>query len=432
MLENLDKLTKENAELMVDIKDEWLERFFALEFKEDDAIGFVEFIYEQAAFHRPKIIVCDSPMATQKAANEYTDKSRISREIEGVTARIWEDLWSRMLRKYWDLFNNDASTKVTISPEDTVKFPDVGRNRFWKARTIRDFVSALWSGVNSDIENAINTVKITEYTQTRQKFQVSEKVNSISQNFRDGIGIGGASVPEPDKNNEGLCFYDIDYRKEMVNYDWAALYQLLVSLDQVDTAPKFDRYLKGLMSGYYFLMPFDSVCFICRPPIRIHLDDETGRLSSTKESAIAFKDGYELNFANGIYFDSELFNRAYISGDMTGKDILAVENAEQKVVLIKSYGYEHILDDIDAKILDTFDGKSNITGDPVHYELFEFDMPVLGRGLATFRVIKVEDHTTHKMVTLGVPVNHQTGTCLGAIAWTFDMDEDEYKPFIES
>ena len=426
MLDNLDKLTKENVELMEDIRDEWVDRIMSLEFKEDDVIAFVEFIYEQAAFHRPEIIICDSPMAAQLAANEHADKSRITREIEGVTARIWEDLWSRMLRKYWNIFNNDPFAKVAISPDEQNQFPDVGRNRFWKARTIRDFVSALWSNVNSDIENIINTVKLPEYTQTQRKF------HSDNGGLFLDINTVRPTTTKPDKATEGLCFYEIDYRKQMVNYDWAALYQFLVALDQMDTAPKFDRYLSGLMSGYYFMMPFDSVCIVCRPPVHVHLDDESGRLSSTKETAIAFKDGYGLNFVENIYFDEELFDRAYITGDMTGKDILAVENAEQKVVLIRTYGYEHILDDVDATVLDTFDGTSEITGKPVHYELFEFNMEVFGRGGRMFRVIKVEDHTTHKSVTLGVPVNHQTRTCLGAIAWTFEMTEEQYKPFIES
>jgi hypothetical protein len=49
-----------------------------------------------------------------------------------------------------------------------------------------------------------------------------------------------------------------------------------------------------------------------------------------------------------------------------------------------------------------------------------------------FRLLKLEDHSTHKHVILNVPVAPWTQTCRGAIAWTFGMREEEYAPLMET
>ena len=153
--------------------------------------------------------------------------------------------------------------------------------------------------------------------------------------------------------------------------------------------------------------------------------DEQKRLNCTTDYAIYFKDGFGLHYVHGIPFSKKLFEKFFKFKDYTGKDILNFKNVEQKAVLIQEHGYEKILEEVGAEVIDTQIGKSKITGKKVIYELLEFEI-----NSAYLRLIKVEDHTTHKIVTLGVPSNMKT--CMEAIAWTFGFDKEDYILYKES
>jgi len=207
------------------------------------------------------------------------------------------------------------------------------------------------------------------------------------------------------------------------------VYDFFKTIDAVKQSHDFDLLLKsGIV--YYFL-PFKRTCYVSKPPKFVRLNEDDTRLHSHSGKAVEFEDGFGYYFANGIDFDEELFTKAFVDSSMTPEEILNHRNAEQKVEIIKHYGYDYLIQATNAKLLDTYEGTSWVTGKPVKYELYEFDMR-LGRGPGTFRFVKVEDHTTHKVVTLGVPATPDCDTCIKAIAWTFEMGEDEYKPLMES
>lgn len=174
-------------------------------------------------------------------------------------------------------------------------------------------------------------------------------------------------------------------------------------------------------------------CILCKNPIKIIHEDEIERLHSTEGYAIEFIDSSGINFVNGIKFNPDLYSRIFIKRDIIGKEILSIENVEQRAIAIQFFGYDKLIKELNAKILDVKDEFSSIDNMPISYELYEFEMKV-GRfeTLRKFRFVKVEDYSTHKKVTLGVPISEQTNTCIGAIAWTFGMTEEEYKPEIQT
>lgn len=48
------------------------------------------------------------------------------------------------------------------------------------------------------------------------------------------------------------------------------------------------------------------------------------------------------------------------------------------------------------------------------------------------RFVKVQCQTTKKETIIRVPVTDQTKTCIGAIAWTFGEEENNYNPIKET
>ena len=88
----------------------------------------------------------------------------------------------------------------------------------------------------------------------------------------------------------------------------------------------------------------------------------------------------------------------------------------------------HVPRECEIRIIDMHETVSQVTGLPCRYQLLDMEYaPNL-----KIRAVQVEDHTTHKTVFLKVPISEETSTCLGAIAWTFGLDEETYKPSIET
>jgi hypothetical protein len=82
----------------------------------------------------------------------------------------------------------------------------------------------------------------------------------------------------------------------------------------------------------------------------------------------------------------------------------------------------------EIRIIDMYETVSQVTGLPCRYQLM--DISYGNRQL--IRVVQVEDHTTHETAYLKVPVIEETSSCMGAIAWTFGLDEQTYNPTIQT
>jgi hypothetical protein len=207
--------------------------------------------------------------------------------------------------------------------------------------------------------------------------------------------------------------------------EWCIFYQFLTDLNLVRRTEIFDDIVKGCRAGIFAMLPLQNKCIIVEPPTKFEVNDE-GRIHCENGPAVRFKPNVDLYYLHGIPFDKKDYNDI-VDVRISGEGVLKIRNVEQRMAAIKHLGYEHILKAVEARVKDTYEGVSRITGKPVKYDLLEFEMT-----FERFRVIRVEDHTTHHPVTLEVPIQRSTETCLGAIAWTFGMTEDEYKPFLES
>ena len=206
---------------------------------------------------------------------------------------------------------------------------------------------------------------------------------------------------------------------------WTAFYSFFQKI-KIASSQLFEKYEKYIKSGVFSSIYLEKLAILCRNPTFI-ARDEKGRLHCTHDYAIAFRDGYGQHYVHGVAFEPELFQKIFKDKKITAKEILSLKNAEQRACTIQFFGYEKILKEVNAKKLDAWKVKSKITGKMTTSELFEFEL----EGMKV-RFLKVEDHTEHKITTLGVPVEKQTETTKGAIAWTFGMKTEKYNPKIES
>lgn len=67
--------------------------------------------------------------------------------------------------------------------------------------------------------------------------------------------------------------------------------------------------------------------------------------------AIAWRDGYELHYLWGVHFETELWEKV-TKKTLPVKDVLAMENTEQRMAALKVYGANACLEGANAKLLD--------------------------------------------------------------------------------
>lgn len=104
-------------------------------------------------------------------------------------------------------------------------------------------------------------------------------------------------------------------------------------------------------------------------------------------------------------------------GTLKAKDIIKCRNAEIRRYLISEYGEKRFFEEMHARIIHQ-DGTSKL----LRLDIREFSEPMI--------MISVRDSTTDQLYLLRVPPDIKT--CKDAIAWTFNMNTQEYNPIKES
>ena len=337
----LTRLTPAQQRLLVEVRQEWIDRFNRLEFDEQASRAFVAFLYRLAGQPAPVTVVLDSPLALQVAANL----------LAGKRGQVGDQVFDQVEAQVWDQVGGQVSGQVM-------------------------------SQVRGQVEAQVRS-------------QVGGQVRSQ---------VGDHKLHYFSESLYGRCD----------DAGWVSFFDFFDRLGLIQS-PLFTEYRQGLKGGLFSFIALDGLALVSRPPVFLNRDAR-GRMHCLDDCAIAFADGFGLHYVHGVHFTLDQFGPIK-ARTVTGTDILALRNAEQKAALVQAFGYATILDALPThRVLDEYRGKSKHDGQPVSYQVIDADLDGL-----PIRFVKVECHTTHKIVCLGVPREKQTETCLGAIKWTFNL-----------
>jgi hypothetical protein len=161
---------------------------------------------------------------------------------------------------------------------------------------------------------------------------------------------------------------------------------------------------------------FQQACFICERPTSIHLDDSK-RLHNANGAALEFADGFRHYAWHGTIVAKE----AIETTELTIDKIHSENNVESRRVMVERFGVARYITESGATILDQDEYGV------LYCQSIRGDEPIL--------VLKVIDATaepngTFKEYFLRVPP--QIMTAREAVAWTFQMSEEEYRPLIQT
>ena len=96
-------------------------------------------------------------------------------------------------------------------------------------------------------------------------------------------------------------------------------------------------------------IPREGIALLSHKPIACTVD-EKGRLHNLENMAIKYRDGFGVFAIHGVRFDKELFKKVG-TNSLSAKEILKIENMEQRMIALKLRGTETLLEELEAKKL---------------------------------------------------------------------------------
>ncbi len=175
--------------------------------------------------------------------------------------------------------------------------------------------------------------------------------------------------------------------------------------------------IEDIVYSCHAFVPFEDLCILVENPINTSVDED-GHLHHDSEQAYSFKDGWGVSAFHGVVVP----RYALLPAESLPADKIENErNIETRRVLIEKYGTARFLRDTKAELI-----HRDECGELYRKQLFG-DEPLV--------MVCVTDATPdasgkRRQYFLRVPPTITTAKA--AVAWSFDMPEDEYRPSVES
>jgi len=162
---------------------------------------------------------------------------------------------------------------------------------------------------------------------------------------------------------------------------------------------------------------FEKLCMACEAPVRVELN-ERNQLHNAHGPAMEFRDGCRVYAWNGVVVPAVAIEA---TRNITVEQIDKQENLEVRRILIQQYGLDKYLEDSGAVEIDADEFGV------LYKKTLPNDEPVV-----VVRVLNPtpEPDGTHKFYFLRVPPH--IATARAAVAWTFNMKPEQYKPASQS
>ncbi|MDZ4835278.1 MAG: hypothetical protein SGJ27_15990 [Candidatus Melainabacteria bacterium] len=173
-------------------------------------------------------------------------------------------------------------------------------------------------------------------------------------------------------------------------------------------------------AGFIFA---DDVCFVCRHP-KTMVTNDSGQPHCATGAAAKWVDGFDIHAWRGIMVDEALIKRAH---EIKIEEILSEKNAELRRIKLDMFGEERFIRESGSTVVD-----QDQYGTLYKYTFKVQDPLSLDEPLMMVRVRNAtrELDGTFKDYYLRVPPNMTTAK--EAVAWTFGMSVDDYKPEFQS
>jgi len=193
---------------------------------------------------------------------------------------------------------------------------------------------------------------------------------------------------------------------------WLSFYRFFYEVCDVEEAGRLMP-LWELAKNCGWWWPFEHAAILTDRATVLNRDDQ-GRLHSTSEPAIGFADGQGIFAVHGVRVPRRIIESPET---ITVTDIRDEQNAEVRRVMMTLYGEGRFLEDMGAEVVDEYPGGT----------LLRAAIPD-DEDLVMIRVLNSTPEPDGSRKTYFLRVPPDMTSAKEAVAWTFNLDGDEYKP----
>ena len=316
---------------MLETRDEWINLFFdnVRNKRGIDKPAFeegIKWLYNDLLKKpTPKIIYCDGWLSCLLTIAILKNKNLIKKSWASVGASVWDSVWDLVGASVGD----SVRASVRASVWDSVGAP-VGAS-------IRASVRAsAWDSVGAPVgDSAWDSVKASVWDSVGAPVWDSVKASigdSIGDSVRDSVR---------DSVNEYSSYIDLS------NYGWVSFYDFFEKINLLDNF-NFKQYKKLIRSNVFNAYEYENYVFAIQPPVYIETN-LAGRLHSTTQAAVQFRDGSEYYFINGRSIPAWIVND---KSSITKERFMKETDADIKGAIYESIGQQGMLDLLGAKVVD--------------------------------------------------------------------------------
>jgi len=386
-------------------------------------------IYVFMGLERPKVIWLDSPFQLMNAQTFIVDfekepidfggwwqKSNPQLKILDQVARSVIDhvffyLWNSRSHPRWDL--------ATVLPRLGAIVRSAAHT--WETMDVqqqRQDVRKVWHGLQNRLAylQDLGKLKFDFETWWKAREQFSFIMESLSVKERIEA-LQQLSLWRQASNRFHVVGTDLVWGRWSLQYQIGfsviAKESLAVSFTAEESA-RIDS-LKKLAAASHAFLCYKDVCFMSEAPLRLAVNEQN-ILHSDSGPAVAYRDGFEIYAWNGTRVPKEA-----IMQPATVDTIAQEQNVEVRRALIERYGLSQYLLDCGATKVHSDDFGT----------LYKKDLP----NDEPITMVEVKNCTADadgafRTYVLRVPPDMETA--LAAVAWTFGMQPDDYKPDVET
>jgi len=200
--------------------------------------------------------------------------------------------------------------------------------------------------------------------------------------------------------------------------DWVGFYSFMKDELQLSNLELIDSFAAVVKTCGWVHFTFDNTAIIIDRPEVIYRDLE-GRVHGEHDLAIKYRDGWGVAMWHGQRIPREWILEPE---SLTAEVALTWKNADQQSAACEIVGWINVLDKLNARTLDKDE-------DPMTGELVEVDLPDSDGGTYSWKFLVVRCPTERDFA---IPVPENMKTALQANAWTWGMEEHEYRPEVQT
>ena len=385
-------ITADEAKAMKAHADLWISRAMrTTPVDVDEITSAVHDLYAAAGLKQPRVVVVPSPLVMAFAY--------------GASAAIW-----------WSSKSNNTSTDAVHNAVDSAVRNAVGsavRNSVRNA--VRNAVgnavrNAVDSAVDSAVRNAVNNAVGSA---------VDSAVNNAVRNAVDSAVYNAVDACFDLAGDIGLACSRLWYSNYQGGAYWAAYDSYITAIRDIIglRLPEFEKYAtwERCAIAAPFRVLHEEFCIVSDFPEVLKVDDEHRPHCETGPSH-RWRDGWSLYRWHGVSIPAEWIED---KKNLTAKTALTWPNIEQRRAACEIVGWDRILSELNARVIDEDD-------DPQVGTLVEVSLPDAGDE----RFLRVVCGTGRKFA---LPVPRTVKSAVEAQAWTWGLDTSEFtKPEIRT